>query len=92
MNEIFTGICKEKNHPYELKYFCKTHNKLCCAECIIKIKVKSSGQHADCDVYAIEDIENEKKNKLKENIKCLEDLSITFENSIHRKPIFHLSA
>ena len=21
--EIFTGLCKEKNHPYELKYFLK---------------------------------------------------------------------
>ena len=66
MNEIFTGFCKEKNHSDEFKYFCKTHNKLCCAECIIKIKAKESGQHKDCDVCTIEDIENEKKNKLKE--------------------------
>ena len=36
ITEIFTGFCKEKNHPIELKYFCKTHNVLCCAECIIK--------------------------------------------------------
>ena len=28
-NEIFIGFCQEKNH-YKLKYFCKTHNQLCC--------------------------------------------------------------
>ena len=27
--EIFTGYCKEKNHPNKLEYFCKDHNKLC---------------------------------------------------------------
>ena len=37
INDIFTGFCKEKNHRVELKYFCKSHNKLCCAECITKI-------------------------------------------------------
>ena len=36
--EIFTGICKEENHLNLLDYFCKTHNKLCCAACISKIK------------------------------------------------------
>ena len=30
----------------------------------------------------IEDIENEKRNKLKENIKCLEDISINLEQKI----------
>ena len=35
--EIFTGYCQEKDHPNKLKYFCKTHNKLCCAVCIVKI-------------------------------------------------------
>ena len=24
--EIFTGFCKEKNHPIRLEYFCKDHN------------------------------------------------------------------
>ena len=32
--EIFTIFCKEKNHPNRLEYFCKEHNKLCCAACI----------------------------------------------------------
>ena len=66
--DIFSGICTEENHSVELMYFCKSHNKLCCAECITKIKAKLNGQHKDCDVCLIEDIENEKKNKLEENI------------------------
>ena len=61
--EIFTGLCKEKNHPYELKYFCKTHNQLCCAECTTKFKGKDHGQHTDCNVCSIEDIENEVNRK-----------------------------
>ena len=81
-DEIFTGICKENNHINELKYFCRAHNQLCCAECIINIKDKNNGKHKDCDICLIEDIEKEKKSKLKENIKSLEDLSITFEQSI----------
>ena len=67
--EIFTGLCNERNHYYELKYFCKTHNKLCCSECITKIKNKKIGQHTDCDICLIEDIEKDKKEKLEENIK-----------------------
>ena len=39
-NEIFTGFCKENNHSSELKYYCKTHNLLCCVKCICKIKDK----------------------------------------------------
>ena len=81
-DEIFSGICNETNHSDELEYFCRVHNKLCCAKCITKIKAKNKGQHKDCDVCLIEDIENEKKTKLKENIKILEDLSSTFEQSI----------
>ena len=81
--EIFTGLCNERNHFYELKYFCKTHNKLCCSECITKIKNKKIGQHTDCDICLIEEIEQDKKEKLKENIKCLKDLSINLKQSIN---------
>ena len=42
IGEIFTGICKEEKHT-ELIFFCKNHNKLCCAECITKIKYKKMG-------------------------------------------------
>ena len=70
-------------------YFCKTHNKLCCAACLSKIKRKGDGQHFDCDVCSIEEIKEEKKNKLNENIKYLEEFSKTIENSINKlKEIF----
>lgn len=82
INEIFTGLCKEENHYIELKYFCKSHNKLCCAECITKFKGKNHGEHTDCDICSIEDIQNEKMNKLNENIKTLEELSSNLQESI----------
>ena len=63
-------------------YFCKNHNVLCCAACISKIKGKGNGQHADCEICFIEDIKDTKKNKLKDNIKLLEDLSNTLNQSI----------
>ena len=79
--EIFTGICKEKNH-YKLKYYCKNHNKLCCGLCIAKLNEEGEGQHKDCEVCYIEKIKEEKKNKLKENVKYLEDLQNTLIESI----------
>ena len=86
--EIFTGICKEKNH-YKLKYYCKNHNKLCCGLCIAKLSEDGEGQHKDCEVCYIEKIKDEKKNKLKENIKYLEDLQNTLNESIQTlKTIF----
>ena len=81
--DIFNGLCKEKNHNINLKYFCKNHNQLCCAACIAKINDKGDGQHKDCEVCVIEKIKDEKKNKLKENIKCLEDLSNKYQESIN---------
>ena len=71
-NDLFTGFCKEKYHT-KLKYFYKSHNELCCAACISKIKDQENGQHSCCNVCNIKDIENEKKNKLKENIEYLEN-------------------
>ena len=55
------------------------HNKLCCAECIAKLKDEGCGQHSDCEICFLKDIENDKKNKLKDNIKCLEDISVDLE-------------
>ena len=82
IQEIFTGICKEEDHKKELYYYCKTHNVLCCVACISKIKGKGNGQHSDCEICFIEDIKNEKKNILNENIKNLEEFSKTIDNSI----------
>ena len=83
INEIFSGICTEENHTVELIYFCTTHNKLCCTECITKIKAKKNGQHKDCDICLIEDIQYEKLDKLNENIECLEELYNSFVQSIN---------
>jgi len=80
--EIFIDICKEKNHSKQLEFYCKNHNQLCCVGCISKIEAKGYGQHNNCDICIIEDIKEEKKNKLKDNIKYLEDLSNNLDNSI----------
>ena len=89
INDIYTGLCKEKNHLIPLKYFCKNHNQLCCAACISKIKDEENGQHEECDICPIEEIINEKKNILKDNIQCLENLSNNIEQKIQElKNIF----
>ena len=89
INEIFTGKCNELNHKLNLEYFCKNHNKLCCAACLSKIKGKGAGQHFDCDVCHIEEIKEEKKSKLNNNIQILEEISKTIETSINElKNIF----
>ena len=80
--EIFTGICFEEDHQDKLEYFCKTHNVLCCPACIAKIEKNKYGTHKDCNVCIIEEIIDEKKNKIKENIKYLEDISNNLEESL----------
>ena len=71
-DEIFTGICMEKNHLNKLEYFCKTHNQLCCGLCITKLEENGHGHHKDCDVCAIQNIKEEKENNLKENLENIE--------------------
>ena len=82
ISKIFTGLCKEEKHKIELEYFCKVHNILCCAACISKIQSKGNGKHKDCQICNIEEIKDEKRNKLKENIKYLEEISQTLEQGI----------
>ena len=82
LNNIYIGICKEENHHLRLEYYCKNHNILCCDSCITKLKKKGKGQHKDCEVSFLEDIKEEKKNKLEQNIKYLEDLSKDLDKSI----------
>ena len=84
LKEIFTGFCKEKNHNKELNYFCKNHNALCCAVCLCKIEDKGNGNHKNCEVFLINDIQEEKRKKLKENIKLLEELSIDLNKTINQ--------
>ena len=81
--DLFSGICKEKNHKMKLEYFCKTHNELCCPCCLCTIKTGGNGKHKDCDTCTLKKIKNVKKNKIKENIKYLEKLSETIEQSIN---------
>jgi len=89
IQEIFTGICKEPNHNDKLIYYCKNHNQLCCPACLCKIKDKDNGQHTDCNVCLIDEIREEKRQKLNDNIKYLEDFSDKLENSINElKNIF----
>ena len=88
-DQNFTGFCQEENHNMKLEYFCKTHNKLCCGLCLSKIKGNGNGQHNDCDICFIKDIKEEKRSKLKDNIKELEELSKEIGDSIDNlKKIF----
>ena len=80
--EIFTEFCKEPEHREKLKFFCKSCNVLCCAACICRIKSNGIGQHQNCEVCLVDDIKEEKANKLDENIKYLEEISNTFKESI----------
>ena len=77
--DIFTGFCKEPGHSNKLKFFCKTHNTLCCAVCTSKIGKEGIGLHKDCDVCFIEDIKTEKVKINKSNIKYLEEISKSFQ-------------
>ena len=79
LNEIFIDICKEDAHNNKLDFFCKNHNTLCCVSCLCKFKIKGYGQHSECYTCYIDDIKDEKKNNLKENINHLEYLSKIFE-------------
>ena len=82
--DISQQFCKQENHNLELQYFCRNHNLLCCAKCITKIRNKENGIHKDCNVCTIEEIKNEKVNKLNENIKNLEKLSKNLEESLNK--------
>ena len=88
--DLFTGYCKEKNHSeLKFKYFCKTHNQLCCVACLCKLNESGDDQHHDCVVCTIQNIKDEKKNKLIDNIKCLEELENKLNESIKEmKEIF----
>ena len=81
VNEAFIDICKEVNHIDKLEFYCKEHNSLCCVACTAKFKILGYGQHFDCDVCPIQNIKEEKKNKLKENINLLEQMNAQIDKS-----------
>ena len=63
-----------------------------CGECkiyISKLKNEKYGQHSDCDICFIKNIENEKKSKLKDNMKCLEDISFDIEQKINQLKLIY---
>ena len=66
-----------------MEFYCKTHNELCCVSCLCILKGKGKGQHSSCEICYLEDIKEEKKCQLKNNIKILEDLSIKLEESVN---------
>ena len=82
-DDIFVDLCKEKNHAIKVEYYCRTHNLLCCAKCIARIKTKENGQHKECDIYSLEEIKEEKRNKLEDNIKYLEEISKSIDELIN---------
>ena len=81
-DEIFTIYCQEKYHSNILEFFCITHNVLCCSSCISKINDEKYGQHSDCDVCSIEEIKEDKKSELNDNIEKLEELLNNLEKSL----------
>ena len=82
ISEVFTGLCTKPKHPLALEYYCKTHNQLCCAACVSKVKNKWNGQHKDCEIYYIVKIKNSQKEKFDNNVKKLEELSNKIEPTI----------
>ena len=84
VNEIFTGICKEKGHMNKLQFFCKTHNQLCCVACIAKIQEDNIGLHKDCNICTLKEIKDEKKNNINENINYLNELSKALDKSVEK--------
>ena len=88
-DDIFSEFCNEEGHQNKLEFFCKNHNKLCCVSCISPIKFNKYGTHNGCDVCLLEDIKDEKKNKINDNIKYLEDLSNNLEHSLIELKAFY---
>ena len=81
-DEIFTIYCQEKYHSNILEFFCITRNVLCCSSCISKINDEKYGQHSDCDICSIEEIKEDKKSELNDNIEKLEELLNNLEKSL----------
>jgi len=86
--DIFTGFCKEENHINKLEYFCKTHNKLCCAKCITKIKDENNGQHKDCDISSLKETKIEKEKKFKENYDNIAEIEKSLDDITNQIKIF----
>ena len=90
IDELNDEFCKEENHNYyKLQYYWNIHKDLCCVACIAKIKGKNNGQHSECIVSDIDDIREEKKNAIENNIKILEEISSKFNESFNNIKIIY---
>ena len=84
IEELINEFCEEETHSnYKLKYFCKTHDKLCCIACTSKVNDKDNGQHKDCDICSLEEIRKIKINITKENNKLLEEYLSKFDKTFN---------
>ena len=81
-SKIFTGFFKEENHLNKLELYCKNHNQLYCSDCITKIEYNGKGQHKDCNICLIENIQKDKKVILSKNINILEESLKPVEESL----------
>ena len=82
--DVFIGLCQEKNHMNPLEYYCKTHNILCCALCITKIKDEKKGQHKDCIISSLIDIKSEKEEQFKKDFSKLAEISKSLDPMINK--------
>jgi hypothetical protein len=60
-NEILSEFCKKDNHFGKLEYFCKTHNELCCSDCLCKITNEGKGEHFNCNVCTLKILKMKRK-------------------------------
>lgn len=79
----FSGLCPLPKHHYApFDYYCLSHQELCCSACISKINTIGHGNHKDCEVILLREIENKKKNELPNNINELKNLQKKIEELI----------
>ena len=72
LDKISNDKCKNAKHISEINFFCKSHNRLCNTKCNIYPKNNIYGQESICEIFLLNNIEEEQRNKLKENVKQLE--------------------
>ena len=73
LDKISTDKCKNAKHISEINFFCKAHNRLCNTKCNSNPKNDLNGQEFNCEIFLLNNIEEEKRNKLKDNVKHLEN-------------------
>ena len=80
ISKLYTILCKEDLNKYE--YYCRTHNQLFCASC-------KENKHKNCETNKIEEIKEEKKKNLEQNLNELEILSNNIKERINLTRSFY---